>query len=106
VLNLRYQDSKKRIVEEGTNLILKETVSLFGKRIFKEDIVCDIIFRCWKIAKHLEIKFRNKFINEVRTIRKNTGFAKGNNSTKIKTEGLNSLKNISELLIHDLRSKM
>jgi IS5 family transposase len=37
---------------------------------------------------------------------KNTGFAKGNNSAKIKIEGLNSLKNIVELLIHDLRSKM
>jgi IS5 family transposase len=116
---------KKRIGEEGANLILIETVALFGKRIFKEDLVCDstvqekyiayqtdirlvcqIIFRYWKIAKHLEIKLRNKFIKEVRTIRKDTGFAKGNNSAQIKIEGLNSLKNIAERLIHDLKSKM
>jgi hypothetical protein len=91
--------------KKGINLILKETVILFGKRIFKEDIVCDstvqekyiayptdirlvgqIIFRCLKIDKNLWIKFCNKFINEVRTICKNTGFAKGNNSAQIKIE--------------------
>jgi hypothetical protein len=69
-------------------------------------LVCQIIFRCWKIAKHLEIKFRIKFIKEVQTISKNIGFAKGKNNAQIKIEGLNSLKNITERLIHNLRSKM
>jgi hypothetical protein len=52
-------------------------------------LVCQIIFRCWKIDKQLGIKFRNKFINEVWTIRKNTRFAEGNNSGQIKIVGLN-----------------
>jgi hypothetical protein len=123
VLSLCYQDLRNE--SEKVELILKETVNLLVEGIFKEDIVCDsivqekyiaystdiifvyqIIFRYWKIAKHSGIEFRNKFINKVRIIRKDTGFAKGNNSVQIKIEGANSLKNIVKRLINDLRSKM
>jgi IS5 family transposase len=118
---------RKRVGQEGFELIFAETVKIHGLHCLEKEAIIDstaqikaityptdtklrmaVIRQCWSIGKHLEINFDSDFHEEVKGLLKSINFTKITKN-KLKNEkkekDISRLKDIANILIDQLESK-
>jgi hypothetical protein len=117
-----------RIGEYGSNLILSESVLIFGPEVldslqrsviidstvqekytkYPTDIklALDVIYRLWVLGKKFGIKYRVKHGNEVKLLRKQAAFNKSSIKYEVKANVLKKLRHIGLELLHELKYKI
>jgi IS5 family transposase len=118
---------RKRIGEKGCNIILKQSIEIYGKKAisdlskigiidstvqekgaFPTDIklASDVIHKIWSIGRKFKIHFRNKYKNNVRSMIKNANFDKSNKKIENKAIILVKLRSIGLTLLEELKKKL
>ena len=119
---------RKRIGEEGCNILLQESIRIHGDKAIKElakgviidstvqekftsfptdiNLAIDVIFQIWKIANVMDIKLRKKSKETVIKLKKEAAFTKSYARNQVKTDVLIELRRIGINLLKELKFKI
>jgi IS5 family transposase len=116
---------RRRVGEEGTQMMFNESVYMFGKEALESTVIIDstvqekysafptdtklaldVIKQCHKIAGWFNITFKKPFEKKASDLRRDSGFAKGKNSREKKMMILKELRSIALILLPELMNKM